>query len=381
MIFHLFGFLFVLHSFFMTSEGFIEASVAGEVPVIDISPLVREDTPQSDRLLCLMSIKDALSDKGIFLLINHGWSEQFIEDAFSASRAIFDLPEHQKMAVRMKDSAMRGYIPFGAESGLRDAVFEPKEGYAYGFDFHEPPKDTCAAMGDCSANYLKSENLWPHNLQQNEQRNVDFIDTLEELFARKSSLAKLLISELLSIDGTEGPDRAAVDDLNLDEGEMISVMRLFHYLPVEKSGEESDTPAGKAALGSAPHTDWGMLTLILQDFVGGLEYLEDNGQWYNVPCIKGSLVVNGGDFLSLLRPLKSPVHRVVSPGRHERFSFVFFFYPGFHTPMSLITKAAEENSSKDLARKDIPFNTLLDGGSADKFGPFIIDKWMGVSTY
>ncbi len=131
-------------------------------------------------------------------------------------------------------------------------------------------------------------------------------------------------------------------------------MRLFHYLATnvtdmeeiegkqekhekewkdktkKKREEERKEGAGaqakteKEILGSSAHTDWGLLTLIMQDEVGGLQYLDEsinkdgrtifNAQWRDVPSAAGagSLVVNGGDFLKRVRPdLVSPVHRVV----------------------------------------------------------------------
>ncbi len=42
-------------------------------------------------------------------------------------------------------------------------------------------------------------------------------------------------------------------------------------------------------VGSSPHTDWGFLTLILQDPVGGLQLFHDD-QWIDVPYIPGTLI-------------------------------------------------------------------------------------------
>ena len=51
--------------------------------------------------------------------------------------------------------------------------------------------------------------------------------------------------------------------------------------------------------------DWGLLTLILADNIEGLQFLysDDNGDtlWVDVPNVDSdSLVVNAGDYLSLL---------------------------------------------------------------------------------
>jgi isopenicillin N synthase-like dioxygenase len=164
-------------------------------------------------------------------------------------------------------------------------------------------------------------------------------------------------------------------------------MRLFHYLPTGAEGRDD------SVLGSSAHTDWGLLTVILQDAVGGLEYL-DGGVWRAVPAVEGSLVINGGDYLHLLRPaLVSPIHRVLAPVDQHRMSFVFFYYPEFFTPMPSAPPAAEGREGKG---GKVAFNTLLQGlpaglqrqgqgqgqgGEGISFGAHIINKWAGVRRY
>lgn len=62
------------------------------------------------------------------------------------------------------------------------------------------------------------------------------------------------------------------------------------------------------------HSDYGTLTLLLNDGVGGLEaYI--NGKWRPVPYVKGSIVVNIGSLLSgwTRQELKATLHRVAGP--------------------------------------------------------------------
>ena len=106
-------------------------------------------------------------------------------------------------------------------------------------------------------------------------------------------------------------------------GDTISLMRIFRYLPLGTVEESKDIDT---IIGSSPHTDWGFLTLILQDSVGGLEFLDAEGRWNSVPAVEGRLVVNCGDYLSLMTDgrLKSPIHRVV-PSSLERIYLTCFF--------------------------------------------------------
>ena len=52
-------------------------------------------------------------------------------------------------------------------------------------------------------------------------------------------------------------------------------MRLFHYPPQPVTDEK--------ALGVAPHTDYGMITLLPQDPIGGLELKKRDGEWMSAP--------------------------------------------------------------------------------------------------
>jgi len=114
-------------------------------------------------------------------------------------------------------------------------------------------------------------------------------------------------------------------DEHYDDGiyrsiEEISLMRVYHYFPTLQNDDDLEQH-----FGCASHTDWGLVTLIVQDMVGGLEYYEDN-QWKPVQCIPGSVVVNGGDFFRLMHPeIYSPLHRVLAPRNEDRYSFVYLF--------------------------------------------------------
>ena len=180
------------------------------------------------------------------------------------------------------------------------------------------------------------------------------------------------------------------------DGDTISLMRLFHYFPGSYNNTSNQGSQNQAVLGSSPHTDWGYLTLILQDDIGGLQFLqEDNNQWIDVPAIPGTLVVNGGDFLQLLSKgrYKSPIHRVLCPSEDqgERYSFVYFYYPGYDTEfdqnqaytmdinVDVNGNAGTHNNNGERGE----YNTLLASPSPGsvserKFGAYIRKKWREV---
>ncbi|MEL0223871.1 MAG: 2OG-Fe(II) oxygenase family protein, partial [Gammaproteobacteria bacterium] len=61
---------------------------------------------------------------------------------------------------------------------------------------------------------------------------------------------------------------------------------------------------------AAPHTDFGVLTILLQDSLGGLQVRHQNGEWIDVPPIEGSFICNIGDLLERWTngKLKSTIH-------------------------------------------------------------------------
>ena len=61
-----------------------------------------------------------------------------------------------------------------------------------------------------------------------------------------------------------------------------------HYYP--------PCPEPELAIGTIEHSDVDFLTILLQDQIGGLQFLYQN-QWIDVPHVPGALVVNIGDLL------------------------------------------------------------------------------------
>jgi hypothetical protein len=165
------------------------------------------------------------------------------------------------------------------------------------------------------------------------------------------------------------------------------------------------------------------------------------GDWVDVPYIPGSLIINGGDYLSLVSRgvYHSPIHRVLTPGSRapqaaqavqavdgtsepssvgavgsrDRYSFVLFFYPAYESPVSrdVLSHCTHASSgsgsnigggssggSKDGEKAQaspsperadgavdgpataVSYNTLLalDGERPRSFGDYVIRKWEGV---
>jgi isopenicillin N synthase-like dioxygenase len=100
----------------------------------------------------------------------------------------------------------------------------------------------------------------------------------------------------------------------------ICNLRLLHY-PKHESTD-------KRQLGAGAHTDFGAITLLLQDSSGGLEVQDHaTGEFVPVEPNPNAYVVNIGDMLQMLtnNEYKSNTHRVINKGSGDRYSMPFFF--------------------------------------------------------
>ena len=91
--------------------------------------------------------------------------------------------------------------------------------------------------------------------------------------------------------------------------------------------------AGTGRFGVAPHSDFGVLTVLCQDEGGGLQIRRPDGEWAAVPPIPGTFVVNVGDLLERWTKgcYRSTVHRVINSSGRERLSLVLAYDPEFET--------------------------------------------------
>lgn len=105
-------------------------------------------------------------------------------------------------------------------------------------------------------------------------------------------------------------------------------LRLLHYPPAQKTE--------KRQLGASAHTDFGAVTLLLQDGNPGLEVLDQaSGEWVPIEPNTDAYVVNVGDMLSkwTRNQYKSSVHRVLNKNPTDRYSIVFFFDGNLDCPL------------------------------------------------
>ncbi|MEL6843142.1 MAG: 2OG-Fe(II) oxygenase family protein, partial [Bacteroidota bacterium] len=104
----------------------------------------------------------------------------------------------------------------------------------------------------------------------------------------------------------------------------LCLFRIFHY----PSFGERQVEAGQWGVGE--HTDYGLLTILKQDSVGGLQVKTPDG-WIEAPYLPNTFVCNIGDMLDRMTGgyYRSTPHRVRNLSGRSRYSYPFFFDPGF----------------------------------------------------
>jgi isopenicillin N synthase-like dioxygenase len=113
------------------------------------------------------------------------------------------------------------------------------------------------------------------------------------------------------------------DELRALYSRPIAFMRLFHYPP--------DSNVDEREFGAAEHKDYGFLTILAQDALGGLEVRSPDNELVAVKPRTDAFVINVGDMLSEITGGRfvSPLHRVVNRAGVARHSIPFFFDPDF----------------------------------------------------
>jgi isopenicillin N synthase-like dioxygenase len=275
-----------------------------QVPTIDVEPLVR-DAAGADAVA--RRIDAACRDHGFFSIVGHGIDPPRLDRLVGLAREFFARPEAEKAEIAMARAgrAWRGWFPVGGE--LTSGVPDHKEGIYFGAELGPDDPRVRAGLP------LHGANLFPRHPAALASTVLDLLDDLTALGRH--------VGRGLALGLGLDPDWFA-RELTADP---VVLFRIFHY-PASR-GERPDRASG---WGVAEHTDYGLLTLLIQDDTGGLEVHTADG-WTPVPPAPGAIVCNLGDMLDRMtggRYHATP-HRVRAPRSGDRISCPFFFDPSW----------------------------------------------------
>jgi isopenicillin N synthase-like dioxygenase len=295
------------------------------VPVIDVSALV---TRSDDRVHVASNIAHACRNFGFFYIVGHGVDEGLQRRLEDASRRFFAQDAAAKMEIAMERGgrAWRGYFPVGAE--LTSGKADVKEGIYFGVEL---PADHPRVKNGTP---LHGPNLFPRSVPELREAVLAYMDAM-------TSLGHALMEGIalsLGLEESYFADRYTREPLTL--------FRIFNY-----PGDPA-LPDDEPRWGVGEHTDYGLLTILKQDDIGGLQ-VKSAGRWIAAPPIPEAFLCNIGDMLDRMTAgtYKSTPHRVQNATRRDRISFPFFFDPNFDATIGPIANPTSTAAIDDRAER------------------------------
>lgn len=291
--------------------------VASKVPVIDLGASC--DWPKDVWERAATELRTASREIGFFYVADHGVQQSLIDAELAAARAFFAQPLEAKMAIDIgRSTNMRGYEPIGLQTLDEGSAPDLKESLMIGRDLGPDHPWVRAGVA------YEGPNQWPELPGFREQANA-YLDAIMDLGRRLGAL----IARSLDL-----PD----DFFAMALEEPSCTTRMLRYPP------QREVAANQ--IGCGAHTDWGFITILLQDDVGGLEVQNLANDWILAPPIPGTFVVNLGDMIPRMTNgyYRSTPHRVLNnrSGR-DRYSVASFFNPPYSHTVECVPSCRPEN--------------------------------------
>ncbi|KAE8717652.1 1-aminocyclopropane-1-carboxylate oxidase-like protein 1 [Hibiscus syriacus] len=250
-----------------------------EVPIIDLSDIGDENR----RKEIVNEVRVASEEWGFFQVINHGIPLSVLDEMIEGIRLFNEQDLEQKKEFYSRDRAKK--VKFSSNFDL----FTSK---------------TADWRDTLTLSFLDSDPD-PSDMPQICRRStVEYIKHMKRL---GETLFELL-SEALGL----RPDH--LGSIGCCNGSSLH----SHYYP--------PCPQPELTLGVRKHADPGILTLLLQNNISGLQVLHDD-QWFDASPTRGGLVVNIGDLLQVLSndKFKSVKHRAIANHAGPRITVPCFF--------------------------------------------------------
>jgi isopenicillin N synthase-like dioxygenase len=281
-----------------TDQQYIDMAMTSiKIPMIDFAPFLYGDKEEQHHVAT--QIYNACHDIGFMYLSNHGIPQHLIDELFLQAKLFFDLPCDIKEKVARSVNTNCGYIGFEKERLNPSKPGDLKEAFNAG---------------------LKT--VWLPEYDR-------FRDAVSEFYQLSTTVVAPNVLRAFAI-ALQLPTNFFDDK----HGENY-FLRILHY-----PGVTAEPSAGQLRAGE--HTDYGSITLLLQDQVDGLEVRTRQGEWIAAPPIPGTVVVNVGDAMQRWTNdvLKSTPHRVVLPSAEfmskSRYSVALFCDPNSEVELTCL---------------------------------------------
>ncbi|KUM29225.1 isopenicillin N synthase family oxygenase [Glutamicibacter mishrai] len=323
-------------------------NVVTEIPVLDISTSRNADGSFNEDFVA--ALRDAAHRVGFFQIVGYSSQEGQDQELLDTIAEFFNKPVEQKIKLDNRNSAQfRGYTRMGTEitRGRADA----REQIDYG-----PERDTLAVVpADKPYLNLQGPNQFPEDFPQLEERAMAWAELMNK--TGHELLSAIAVGLGLPEDHFDEPFANTPSWMG----------KLVHYVSGDVVPESGNQGVGL-------HADYGFVTLLLQDQVGGLQ-VQPYGQeeWIEVPPTPGALVVNLGEMLEVATDgyLMATIHRVIAPPAGvDRYSVPFFYSPRLDAVIDKVELPAEL-AAEARGVSDDPENPML-----ASYGANVLKGWL-----
>ncbi|TDZ19319.1 2-oxoglutarate-Fe(II) type oxidoreductase hxnY [Colletotrichum orbiculare MAFF 240422] len=312
-----------------------------EIPIIDFSGFYSEDPAEKQKVVD--QVRESCLYNGFFQIVGHSVPLRQQKAVMQNAKKFFNLPLGEKQKVGKENNSWnRGYEMLRSQILEEGTQPELKEGFYIGAEI---PETHPYFIGK---KLNSGPNQWPEGLGGDLQ---GFRTASMEYYASALGLASDLMGALaLSLGLDEGYFAEFMDGA-------VATMRLLHYPSQPADADE------KLTRGIGAHTDFGAITMLLQDEVDGLQVWDKkNEAWIDVPPTEGAFVVNLGNLMARWNNerYKSNIHRVINKSGRERYSIPVFV-----------------SGNPDYVVDCIP--TCKSAANPAKFGPVTVEQAVSAS--
>ncbi|MBC3765376.1 isopenicillin N synthase family dioxygenase [Neptunicella marina] len=235
---------------------------------------------------------ESLRETGFGVLRNHPIQQKMVDDIYTSWQAFFDSEEKNNFVYNK--GTQDGFFPSTVSEVAKGHKKKDIKEY-----FHYYP------WGQCPA-HLKQQ--------------------LADYYAAAGNLAETLLGWVEQYSPEDVSKLYSQTLSSMVENSEQTLLRVLHYPPL-KGDEEPD------AIRAAAHEDINLLTILPAANEPGLQVKGKDGNWIDVPCDFGNLIVNIGDMLQEASGgyFPSTTHRVINPQGADqtksRISLPLFLHP------------------------------------------------------
>lgn len=289
-----------------------------QIPVIDFELFTNSDAAAQQAVV--QQIYQACHEIGFIYLKNSGISQTLIDELFIQIKQFFALPFEIKQKLAWSDEfSNRGYVGVERERLNPTKPGDLKEAFNVGKVSSDERQDSLVL------------NQWLPDKEDFRTCVMEFWDACVEV------ADKILQAFALALQVPEDFFASRHDQQN-------HTLRLLHYPPLQRSPKPEQVRAGE-------HSDYGSITLLFQDQIGGLEVQTRDGKWIAAPTIPGTVIINTGDLMQRWtnHVFCSTKHRVIIPmderSHKSRYSVAFFCHPNDDAEIACIESCKKEHEA------------------------------------